>query len=732
MENKTNEPVAGFDTVFENEKKYIGLGDNEKSYGLAFSGGGIRSASFGLGVMQGLVAGRKLEKMHYLSTVSGGGYLGTALTWALHQGGEHAGTTPDKFPLGDKKAHCGEKTENKNRNTRLDYIRQHSSYLTPTDDLGMLSFVAVILRSISMSLLVFVSLGIAVMGILYAVGAFDIHIIGKLFGMADKEEAAHYFGCTGIFIPLALLLLIVFAVINMAYSVLTYVKEKDGTSKKKYLYFLSIQVFIGKLWKWIIPLVLIGSIPFVLDVLLKDVLPKALVASGTTGFGLLVSLWQYRKAQKKEENSGTTSEITIYLGAFALIYGLLLISFMLGRELVSHDVTKIENGVNVLVPNEPWPLKAFISCTILLGISAVFGFFVNINLISPSRIWRNRLMETFMPEKEAVSNNVWMPAISANDAMMEDVCAAPHQRPYHLINTNLILVNSENVKFKGRGGDNFIISRLFSGSSATGWRKSAGMHSDKARHISLATAMATSAAAVNPNAAVSGEGATRNAVVSLMFAILNIRLGLWSTNPAKEPMKRPPNFFVPGLSGGRLASGLHEKSRTIQLSDGGHFENMAIYELLRRELDVIVLSDGGADAGFNFDDLANAVEKVRVDFGIKIVFREGYELDKTLPTSAGDSEYIKRYGIAKHGFAIANIEYSSGKTGVLYYIKLTVIDKLPTDVYSYKGVHPSFPHESTADQFFDEKQFEAYRELGYYITKSLLNGKDMEGKLLFE
>ena len=108
---------------------------------------------------------------------------------------------------------------------------------------------------------------------------------------------------------------------------------------------------------------------------------------------------------------------------------------------------------------------------------------------------------------------------------------------------------------------------------------------------------------------------------------------------------------------------------------------------------------------------------------------DDYGLDKILPGSAGGSQYIKKYDIAEHGFAIANIKYHDKTEGKLIYVKLAMINKLPTDVYSYKGVYPDFPHQSTADQFFDEKQFEAYRELGYNIGWQMMESKE-GGKLL--
>ena len=118
--------------VIADERKHLGIAPGDKVSGLAISGGGIRSASFGLGVMQALVANRQLEKMDYMSTVSGGGYLGSALTWALKQGGKEAGTTPDKFPIGrrGKSARSignSEQTNyDANDNKLLDFIRQHS------------------------------------------------------------------------------------------------------------------------------------------------------------------------------------------------------------------------------------------------------------------------------------------------------------------------------------------------------------------------------------------------------------------------------------------------------------------------------------------------------------------------------------------------------------------------------------------------------------------------------
>lgn len=674
--------------VIEEEKQYLGLKGPGK--GFAITGGGIRSASFGLGVMQGLVANNKLKLMDYMSTVSGGGFLGSALTWALHQD-SNAGTDPTNFPLGDRKS--AGKLNNK-KSLLLNFIRQHGDYLAPTSSLGMVSFVAVIVRSILLSLFVYTCFFTSVLvlvilsGLLkpYGTTFLDLEILGVFNGSA---------------IPIAIILLIIYVVTSFLYSLRTYF-GKMGDLLAKYISFIRGQVWAGRLWKAALGLAVLGTLPYIIGWLNEIV--SMIVASGSTVFGSIVGAWKYVKSQKNEESSGTISDLFIYLGAFALIYGLLLLSYIFAGKYF------LNMGTIEVIP--------FI---LLVVAFLVFGTFTNLNLIGPHRVWRNRLMEAYMPGKQAIANNQWQPAKKADLAPMEEMCADPHKRPYHILNTNLILVGSKQTKYRNRGGDNFIISRLWSGSDATGWRTTETFHKRKERRITLATAMATSSAALNPNAGVSGAGATRNSIVSMLLSILNLRLGFWTINPEKKALPTPPNFIVPGLRSTLFPSTLSETHKNIQLSDGGHFENLALYELIRRKLKLIVLSDGAADPSYNFDDLANAVEKVRVDFGAKITFDKDYGLDNLLPKSAGKSQYIEKYGIAKYGFALAKISYQDGTEGDLIYIKLTMINGLPTDVYSYKGVYPEFPQQSTADQFFDEKQFEAYRELGYYISWQMMN-----------
>ena len=161
---------------------------------------------------------------------------------------------------------------------------------------------------------------------------------------------------------------------------------------------------------------------------------------------------------------------------------------------------------------------------------------------------------------------------------------------------------------------------------------------------------------------------------------------------------------------------MNEKSKYVELSDGGHFENLAVYELIRREVDLIILCDGAADKDYKFKDFANLVEKVRLDFGARI----DINLDPIIPKTGEDLSYGLEK-IAEQGHAIGTIRYQTDKKGVLIYMKTTLMRHLPADIYGYKLTHEHFPDETTGDQFFDERQFEAYRELGYQVCVRMLD-----------
>lgn len=712
-DHDSKEPTVLFDEVVVEEQARISKQranrqqdiNSNKYSGLSISGGGIRSASFALGVMQALNSKAALRKIDYLSTVSGGGYIGSSWTWFNHL--KQKGKIPDTgddyfFPFGIKGQ--GARSHNTSIQSKiLSYIRQHSSYLVPGFGLNYVSGFAVVLRNMILPILVYVSLLVAMF-----VGLLKLEILFN--GMLDKDtiNTASNSLMHSILVVKAdvtqrdhlnLSMLMAFSafgcavLLGLIYGPVTFILSR--TSELGYRIRTWFQIIMGSFIVASFVFGFLGLLPIFVRELIH-------VGSTTTGgvFGVIGSLWHFFR-QNQNTASGLSSKVIAILSSLLIIIAIASASYYLA----SH-----------YFPNA-W--------MVALPIGLAFGYFVNINQFGLGKFYRDRLIETFMPNIETVEADLWQPATEAATTEIVDVSTDVDQGPYHLLNTNLILVDSKNKKFKGRGGDNFILSSLFCGSDATGWTHASRFNN---KDLTLATAMATSGAAVNPHAGPDSQGITRNPLVSFLMFILGLRMGLYVINPRKANISglNNPNYLAPGIKQGLVGVGFNSRSRHLALSDGGHFENTATYELIRRQLDVIVVSEAGQDEDFSFEDISNLIEKVRVDFGVQITFKKDYDIQYLVPGSADDeTSFAQRYGMAKRGFAIAEIHYPQvegqpKKTpGLLFIVKATMTSELPADLYGYKDANPTFPNQTTMDQFFDEVQFESYRELGYQLAKKM-------------
>ena len=170
------------------------------------------------------------------------------------------------------------------------------------------------------------------------------------------------------------------------------------------------------------------------------------------------------------------------------------------------------------------------------------------------------------------------------------------------------------------------------------------------------------------------------------------------------------------------------------LSDGGHFENLACYEMIRRRLPFIVCLDNGEDPEVLFEDLGGLVRKARLDFATEITFLTTNELiasldedqhkligtlDQMRPTKNEDGSIKPPTACA----TLAHIRYADKTNGTLLYIKPTMLGGEPEDVRYYQRSNPTFPHQATGDQFFDEAQWESYRQLGEHLGTRLFSTK---------
>lgn len=690
----------------------------EHLHGLALSGGGIRSASFALGVLQALARHRSGPAIDYLSTVSGGGYIGSTLSWLLHKEPPDDPAAPRQaITIGDRQKSTrslGEQETIKIRDAVLNYLRQHGNYLNPTSCINFISLVAVVLRSVALSFSVYFSLLILLLLALAWVSTWLL-----AWGWSYVAALRPDFESLSFFLAVALGLVVLFLVTSIVYSLFTFSRLRAPL--RRYNARIWVQCAMGWLWTLIVLFALVGSLPLVskwLDVEALKLWEPGLVGGISTLLGFAATFSEFlKKASAGKGAEKPWSGIVASLAAALLVYGLLLLAYNVAGSLQK--------------ASGDW-FQTF--CVALAAYALVVGLFVNLNYISLHRMYRDRLMETFLPNEKAIRENRWHPATEADHTLLEALLGNAAQGPYHLINTNVVLVDAVHAKYRGRGGDSFVLSPLYCGSHATGWRQTDRyMKSLVSRGMALPTAMAISGAAVNPDSGVAGKGLTRNRVVSFLMTMLNIRLGYWAPNPCYQGSYLfPPNYFLPGLKGLR-GKGFDETSFFIELTDGGHFENIGLYELIRRRAKLIVVSDGTADPNFTFSDFGNAVERVRVDFGVDIRFAaDATDLEGILPGSApitpasqSDEAFRKKYAMAERGYAIGEIRYRAREPegteefGVIVYIKSTLTKGLPADIYGYKSANPSFPDQPTSDQFFDESQFEAYRELGYRLAMTV-------------
>jgi hypothetical protein len=286
-----------------------------------------------------------------------------------------------------------------------------------------------------------------------------------------------------------------------------------------------------------------------------------------------------------------------------------------------------------------------------------------------------------------------------------------HQRPMHLVNMTLNLVAGDNLAWQERKAMSFAASPVNTGAWNLGYRATRDYGGPSG--ISLGTAVAISGAAASPN-----MGYHSSPPLSFLLTLFNVRLGWWLGNPRSSTYvnRNPTNTLVPFLA--EAAGYTNDTFPYIYLSDGGHFENLGLYEMVLRRCACIVLTDCGGDPSFQFDDLGNAIRKIRIDFGIDITIdRMGI-----FPRSDDDPSNPKYC-------AVATIHYEridpTAKPGRLLYIKPAFYGKHESkDIYNYAQTNPTFPHQTTADQWFSESQFESYRQLGFWTLGYVTRGKD--------
>ncbi len=372
---------------------------------------------------------------------------------------------------------------------------------------------------------------------------------------------------------------------------------------------------------------------------------------------------------------------------------------------------------------------------------------LNTALLQPAPIFPEDLVQSTTRAAQPATQDA---AVLNNRRLLEAVyfkeirpAPKPPHRPLHVVNMTLNLVHGQRLAWQERKAESFTATPLHCGSfqipdaedrtlpvygSYRRTHEYAG-----AGGITMGTAMAISGAAVSPN-----MGYYSSPIVTFLMTLFNVRLGWWLGNPGPPGkdyfrLACPKSAVYPIIA---EALGLtDDRNSYVYLSDGGHFENLGLYEMVLRRCRLIAISDASDDAEFQFDNLGNAVQKIRTDFGIPIDFQSmeifprkdkkkgAYCAIGTIRYSCVDEvDKVDDTGNVIHDRKGRPLR-APAPDGTIIYVKPVFYGDEPRDIYHYAMTHETFPHESTGDQWFSEVQFESYRKLGSHIIDTLCKYK---------
>ena len=352
------------------------------------------------------------------------------------------------------------------------------------------------------------------------------------------------------------------------------------------------------------------------------------------------------------------------------------------------------------------------------GALLALSVFVNLNRIGLHYFYRDRILETylrsevvskpdlsmktFMDTMEMRLHDVLGNQVDKDNKPLDNATDTPgNTAPYLLVSAALNLAGSRDLTRKDRKSGYFLFSKYFCGSKQTGYLET--------QTYANGTTQLARALTVSGAAAGTGVGYQTFFAQSFLAAVFNIRLGQWVPNPRRNSGQRLafwPSYII------REVFGLtNEWSRLVNVSDGGHTgDNVGIYPLLERRCQVIIACDAEADPTIAFGSFTEALRQAYVDLGVDV----DIDLSMMLPDPTT--------GLSKAHCAIGRIRYPEcpERPSWLIYMKNSLTGNEPAPVLNYKRTSPAFPHESTADQFFDDAQFESYRALGDHIAEETL------------
>lgn len=759
MRTSASQPITDGTSEMPTAREWL-LDPPRDLLGIALSGGGIRSATFNLGLLQGLHSLGLLRAFDYLSTVSGGGYIGAF--WSAWRSRETRDEHPPRdtsFPAVSGYSQFVEPTE-------VRHLREFSNFLIPR--LGVFSYDtgrAIVAVSSSLTASFFAALSVI------ALALFVVLLVCRaVFSQYLFDPSVQPFAKEG-----SLAILVVVTATVLLWSERVWRLHEGQQNQGSYTLATAIgTLLVGVIWmiclassigvtdpyggaaaflpiieegrrwtEWLALLTPSGMwyLAALLLLISRDLSSRFVGASPAlrvqraafdrvtsrlvflgTSWLVVTLLWcvgalvwyvlvQTRRATGAQALTGMAGAATAIAATFASIHRFFsqqpnkplggplaaLVKRRLPQALAYATVVVMVLGVvGIILSLGSWHWLGWASAS---AIVLLVLFFLDPNEVGLHSFYRGRLARAYLG-----ASNPRGPRRAeeqpGDDLRLTELTATA---PLHLICLTANDIDSrDRLANLNRGAESAVLSRVgFSvGDDCARW----GAHPAP----TLAGAITASGAAFNSQ--MGSKSMELGPAVTFLMTALNLRLGLWLRHPR---FLNEPKSSLPGLRFFQEMFGLTRATgpdvRHVHLSDGGHFENMAIYELVRRHCRYIIASDCGADPDVAFDDFGNLVRRVREDFGAEIVI----DLTPLVPND-------KR--LARQPMVAGDIHYPGGDVGVLLLFKPSLVGNEPADITQYKIRNDAFPHESTGDQFYDEAQWESYRRLGEFAARSAFRG----------
>ena len=662
--------------------------------GVCCSGGGIRSAAYNLGALQALQEEGVLARTAYVAAVSGGSYIAASYAAVAAHSPEGELDPPLYAPGSPEEQH----------------LRNHSTYLAP----GLGGEIRLLLR-ILLGLLVnllFVGTVVMVAGRLLG-WLYGDRLFPELERPAAQAVDFHWWAWA---MPAALL------VAGLTLAVPDLIRRLRNDGRRQWMEAWSVRLIGAGLLAYLLLIALPWTLMWIRtdgpSTLLQGVSKDAGAAKGTQLFGFV----------------NVAAVLTALAGSLRALVARKRSWFALLAAAVAGPLIVL-SGFGLFV-NEAarrgwggWEL-AWLG----VGLLILFAwFYVDLTQWSMHPFYRRRLSSAFFvrrttkEEQErglgAVTELQFNKPLYLSELRTKDrfpelvVCAAAN-------------LSDDGVTPPGRHAASFTFSRTEIGGMAVGMLPTEefealvkGSRSSAigtaARDVTLPAAVAMSGAAVSPSM---GKHSIR--ALTFLLGLTNVRLGVWLPNPrwlgelvTHERRRRvaghlrpPPWYLFHELLGRNKVN-----HKYLYISDGGHFENLGLVELLRRGCTTVFCFDASGDRNDTFNTLGEAVALARTEVQVDVeVEPEAIKPDPATGRSATD-HVMGTLRFLHPGTDAAGRPRNDD--GLLVFAKAAVTEDAPWDVRAFRDADKRFPNHSTFDQLFDDRKFESYRALGAHTAR---------------